>query len=174
MSQQKPLPIRIIIGFFSIFIIAGFVLLGFGVRNIWRAHAAENWPTTTGTIVSSEVKRNRSSETTTYGAAVVYDYEVGGREYVQSRITFGDSSRGDPAYAERIVRRYQPDREVTVYYDPEDPSLAVLEPSSGGSWLLLLIGGAFIVFSIFMMLMMSAFVRHSRPPKTAEQPDSTM
>jgi hypothetical protein len=84
---------------------------------------------------------------------VRYEYVVGGRTYTCDRVSFGDHSSSDAARAQAIVKRYPKGRKVTAYYDPEDPSLAVLERGTSG-WtyaplgmglLLLVIGGSLLV-----------------------------
>jgi hypothetical protein len=56
---------------------------------------------------------------------VEYEYTVGGKKYRCSRIDVGEMISGSEL--ETVLSRYPIGAEVTVYYDPADPSKALLE-----------------------------------------------
>ena len=63
-----------------------------------------------------------------YTPSVSYDYLVDGKRYEGNRIRlYMENSTSKQAMA-RIGDRYPPGARVRVYYDPQDPSTAVLEP----------------------------------------------
>jgi hypothetical protein len=63
---------------------------------------------------------------------IAYEYRVGGQIYRSNRVWAGEAVFGTSDEAHRVVERYRPRQAVTVYYDPDDPATAVLEP--GGNW----------------------------------------
>ncbi len=111
----------------------GFVFLVFNVIflsiifSVQRdAAAAKKWPTTIGTILMStlESRRTNSGHHSQF-PVVLYSYQAGGRSYQGSRIAPGPEVGGTGA-PKRLVN-YQTGSQVTVFYNPKDPSDAVLE-----------------------------------------------
>jgi Protein of unknown function (DUF3592) len=91
---------------------------------------AQSWSETTGRIVKSqlEVRRHRfagEAETVENVPAVEYEFSVGGRKYLGSRIGIGHDTEG--ANTEATLKRYTQGAAVTVYYDANDPRNCVLE-----------------------------------------------
>jgi hypothetical protein len=87
-----------------------------------KAHVMARWPTVAGRISSSWAALD--------GERIRYDYEVNGRHYVGRRISWrvgGGTSTAD-ATAQELAEKYPPGSGVRVYYDPQRPSTAVLEP----------------------------------------------
>lgn len=148
----------------------GFAFLSVGIGIGWflgkpildEAKASEDWPTVTGVVIESDVEArqdrdrngngNRSS--TTYKAIVVYDYTVDGKEYSSGRIWFGsDISTSDQAQMRNIVKGYPTGSDVKVYYNPDDPAEAVLQPGVFfTSYFLLIFGGVFAVVGSVVMI----------------------
>lgn len=98
-----------------------------------KAHASEHWPTTSGRILTSEVSSHRSlnssgTHTTIYEPKIVYEYVVNGQRYQSEQINFsmvaGMSGSG---YASTLVGKYPEGSIVPVFYNPDNPSEAVLE-----------------------------------------------
>jgi hypothetical protein len=85
-----------------------------------KAHVTSRWPTVPGKITSSwDVLK---------GERVKYDYAVDGKHYVGHRVCWGPrGGTAEPTYQE-LAEKYPPGREVKVYYDPNRPTTAVLEP----------------------------------------------
>ena len=60
-----------------------------------------------------------------------YRYVVGGRERTGDRVCFGDGLGVSwRSSAERRAGRYPVGRKVSVFYDPEEPDVSVLEPGA--------------------------------------------
>jgi hypothetical protein len=94
-----------------------------------------------------------TGEDTIYEAEVTYTYTVDGRPYRSQRIAFGHTSGRDESAIARALERYRQGREVLVYYDPRNPQLAVLEPSTSGvnkEWFLM--GLAFLGLAAMSLL----------------------
>jgi hypothetical protein len=115
-----------------------------------QVNASLSWPQTTGEITASALSEESSgtydSPNRTYRANIRYRYKVGSRLLSGDKICVGGqlqlSLRGK---AEAYLRQYPQGKSVTVYYNPRNPSDAVLETREETSWLYLLIG---VVFAI--------------------------
>ncbi len=135
-----------------------FILIGLGV-SIWgfkllrRAQATRSWPTTSGIVNSSQVGEWQDSDgDDLYGAMVEYGYTVGDASHRAHQICLGQSQSSIRATHEKLVARYPVGESVTVYYDPECPSEAVLEPGVRfGACLPLLFGVCMTGFASFML-----------------------
>ncbi len=89
---------------------------------LWKARTMSRWPTVAGKISSSWAVLD--------GERVKYDYAVGGHSYVGHRVSWraaGGSSTADPT-AQELAEKYPPGSAVTIFYDPNHPASAVLEP----------------------------------------------
>jgi hypothetical protein len=98
---------------------------------------------TTGTVTHSHVEQTRDNKRKlSFRPQVQYDYVVGGKTLHGKVRTFGEatiSGTGAQRSAEGVLKRYPVGKEVTVYFDPKDPSQAVLERGIGGNELLLIL-----------------------------------
>jgi hypothetical protein len=126
-------------GIFVLILLAfGIYLVVFSIRSKKKTEESQNWPSTTGTVTLAEVKRsvNRDedgNESYAYFPKVEYSYQVGGETLTGNRLAFGGVlAQSNPAPAQKTLERYPLDGQVTVYYDPEKPSDAVLERKAGG------------------------------------------
>ncbi len=92
----------------------------------WQSY---EWPTTTGTVV--EIRKDIfSSErgNNWYYSTVEYRYTVRGDEYTTDMTRLGLSTKyRDPEEALAQWADYQPGDEITVYHDPYEPKIAVVE-----------------------------------------------
>ncbi|HSI82962.1 MAG: DUF3592 domain-containing protein [Candidatus Methylacidiphilales bacterium] len=103
------------------------------VKNLTQAKAAREWPSAKGSIIASSVDegKNYSSETgqqtVTYRPSVVYGYNVGGTAYQANRIAFGSILFYQPTEAQAFLEAHMEGMSIPVYYDPKQPSEAVLD-----------------------------------------------
>jgi len=124
-----------IIAAISLVMVFGLVILGIGVRNVWRAMASNKWPKVQGTVVESGTStsvttdRKTGIETTTHHANVTFSYQVGGKSYTTDTIHFGQTlGSGSSSDAELRHRRYPVGAPVSISYYPGDPSIATAKP----------------------------------------------
>jgi len=119
------------------FVILGAFMITVGVNNYRDGKATDSWPATNGLVLSSVVKEDsrtvrdngRTRTETTYEPIVRYEYTVDGTVYSGGDITAGGYGGGlDRAY--RVTGRYPVGIDTTVYYDPDHPDRAVLEPGA--------------------------------------------
>ena len=137
----------------------GFSIYGYNV--LQNAKASAEWPAAKGIITVSEVTKHESTtgtgtnkrRTVTYHAKIHYKYSANGKSYTSNNVTFGQSTEG----AGEIVNRYPIGKKVKVFYNPQDPKVAVLEPGvSMASYLFLGFG---ILFTLMGFIFLVKFVR---------------
>lgn len=133
----------------------GFSLWGWSV--LQDARASESWPTTSGEILSSNVRVDDDDEGTSYFGDVSFRYVVNDKVFTSDNVSFGQYGSGNRSHAEGIVARYPVGGQVTVYYDTNEPQTAVLEPGvTWSSYFLLGMGALFtcipLITAPFMLL----------------------
>jgi len=154
------LPVIALLG--AVFSVAAFI------RGRRLASASARWPTVTGIVTASgvieEAIEDKSNDDKSfirkihrYQVDLRYAYEVGKRDFVGTAAGWGWTAiYGLHDVAEKAASQYHPGQPVTVYYDPEQPGNAVLEPDNRQGSLAPLIaaalcavtGGAFLAFFI--------------------------
>jgi hypothetical protein len=117
-----------------LFVGGGVFMIYLGRRSQKKADASQNWPSVNGTIQDVRAAKNyRSSadddlEVPTYSPKLRYSYSVGAAEYSSDRIAFGyGKTFSSESAALSSIQKYSQGSLVTVYYNPEDPTEAVLE-----------------------------------------------
>ncbi|NJN80338.1 MAG: DUF3592 domain-containing protein [Anaerolineales bacterium] len=93
--------------------------------------SAQNWLSTTGTILMSSVQSRRSSSSGGYSdyPVIVYQYQVNGQSYQSQRLKAGEQffNVNVSWQAQETINKYPIGKEVTVYYDPNNPAESALE-----------------------------------------------
>jgi hypothetical protein len=144
------------------------VILGvfntWGILQLYDATRSYNWPHVTGTIVSSAARsklmKGRHGEFITHWPDVQYEYVVDDRRFVSDRIMF--THRGfSKSETERLVDSYPVHKIIAVYFDPRNPTSAVLQP--GIWWLFFPILGFAIILMIAMLWIAYADLRGQLP-----------
>ena len=99
-----------------------------------RNEGTANWPGVTGSVKNAYVyQHDRSTSagtTTTYTPVVGYTYTVADQEYQAYKrnfLPYDQASLKSQEEAEAVCARYPSEAEVEVYYNPTNPSQAVLE-----------------------------------------------
>ena len=131
------------------------VLVIFGFSAL-RGRATSEWSSVEGTVSESRVGRSSSaSGRIQYYARVAYEYEVNAVRYVGNTIAIGAVTGFlvRESSAQKIVEKYPVGKRVRVYYDPEDPSKAVLEPGASSDVTVMLpIGGFILVVGVVILV----------------------
>ena len=132
-----------VIGFFFLVLHVIFLGIIFFMRR--RMAAVSQWPSTMGTVHASCLERRRSSNNggSTNYPVVQYSYQVGGQAYPGTRLAPGPEVGGTGAG--KVVARYPAGAQVMVFYNPENPSDAVLETKAPAQWIMWLI---LIIFDV--------------------------
>lgn len=152
-----------------IVLVGGVFCVGEYVRTRQLASASLHWPTTSGKItrcgvieeVIEEKTEHDNRPTTTrmrhrYQVDLRYAYRVGKRDFNGTEIDWGGTMiSGLREVAEKTAAKYHPGQSVKVYYDPDQPGQAVLEPASGEGALGPLIGAAVcaVVGGLFLTIL---------------------
>lgn len=120
-----------------IFILVGLGICGFGLSILNKGHSSLSWPISEGTIVHSDIDKKWSSAKHEsgrkiwrhkYSSDIHYTYKVKGNSYRANNIRllkFWTSSKQE---VENEVKKYPKWKKVKVYYNPNDPKDAMLEP----------------------------------------------
>jgi len=108
----------------------GYYLYKRNQQSMAHRQSAQNWSSTSGTILMSSVQSSRSS-TGGYSthAVIVYQYEVNGKTYQSQNVRAGDKflKVNLSSKAQETVNKYPIGAKVTVYYDPNNPAECALE-----------------------------------------------
>lgn len=128
------------------------IVLGvvFAVKSValrQQSLASAKWPTVTGKILDSRIdtaiidnstavedeessgRRHLRQDEEVSTAAVRYAYRVGDKDYESTRLYIGRPVfYGGSAVAAAVAAKYQAGAQVPVYYNPDNPAQAVLEP----------------------------------------------
>jgi hypothetical protein len=105
-----------------------------------KVKQASNWPSVGGTVTLSTLREYEESDGYVTYPDVMYSYQVGGYTYQGSRIAPGQAVGGSGA--RKVIARYPVGSQVTVFYNPQNPTEAVLEkkaPALFLLWLMLII-----------------------------------
>jgi hypothetical protein len=100
----------------------------------WKANVRTGWPTVTGTIIASVTFVEEGEYGKTTYPSVSYSYEVAGRIYEGDRIEWSGPLWTDNLQRlQRFGSAHPVGSRVTVYYDPDNPANALLEPKALGA-----------------------------------------
>lgn len=113
--------------------ICALVFFALQCRGLYQLHFV--FQETLGKIVGSSVEERYSEGGVApgdlsvggyvYKPQVIYEYEVGGRQYRGTRFNVSESARLKK-WAEEIVNKYPVDAKITVFFNPEKPERSVL------------------------------------------------
>lgn len=135
MDNQVLLPVSII---GCTFLLMNAIFLGIILSTQRKMKAVQSWASTMGTVSNSYLERRRSSKGGSVNYPVVqYSYQAGGQPYHGSKIAPGMAVGGTGAG--RVVERYPAGAQVMVFYDPQNPSDAVLERKAHAQWIMWLL-----------------------------------
>ncbi|MDG1874176.1 MAG: DUF3592 domain-containing protein [Mariniblastus sp.] len=102
----------------------GLLFCLYGQYQLGWARASAHWPVVSGRVITSKVTTHTDEEGTTYSDKIKYVYTVDEAEYQSGIVVIG----GHEYSAHNVVARYPLGAKVSVAYDPNKPSRAVLEP----------------------------------------------
>ncbi|MDA9390542.1 hypothetical protein WN73_07530 [Bradyrhizobium sp. CCBAU 45394] len=155
------LPIIVLVG--GVFCVAEYV------RTRRLASASLRWPTAAGRVTRCDVieeiieeksdddDKSRSSKLQhRYQVDLRYAYRVDKRDFIGTEVDWGGTMISVlREVAEKAAAKYRPGQNVKVYYDPERPGHAVLEPASREGALGPLIGAAVcaVVGGLFLTIL---------------------
>lgn len=142
--------------FLMIFMILGLLGMAVSVSMVRKALKCRYWPQAIGKVKSCGIRNDRTSPGDDHGGMsntpfVCYVYSVNGREHQGNRISVSEHG-GSLQYAQNIIAKYNPTRNIVVYYNPDDPDDAVLDTKfSINLFLPFVVGALFFILSILFM-----------------------
>lgn len=111
--------------------VALFLDFDFGLAS-WKQYQSSSYSAADGTITHSSVRVSyRSKGRTRYSPDFTYTYQVGSQIYKGSRYRFGQANASQ-SYVTQIVASNPVGTPVIVYYDPQNPAIALLVPGFNG------------------------------------------
>ena len=154
-----------------VLLIIGVWLIRTFIQQIQVVFESRNWIPVPGKIISSKISKklerssssdDRESQYFVYRPEIRYVYEIGEAKYASDQITIGDAvtSRDDDK-VQKIIQKYPANTEVRVYYKPNDPKTAVLEPGSIGETWRRLAGGLVCFGVAYLLIRMGILVFQS-------------
>ena len=140
----------VLIAFGVIAIVIGVIPFVVQFRQGLRADASKKWPTASGTITASALEQLPGNKWR-YRAAVRYAYRASGKAYEGSRVFWG-GNEGREKHMASVIETYPEGAKVRVFYDPNDPAEAVLDPiQNTGSRPMVLYALAMITLGLFSL-----------------------
>lgn len=146
--------------FFLVTLVLGAGLIYFSIRSKKKADASQGWPGVTGKVLAATVREsiNRDedgNETVSFYPQVEYTYEVNGQDLRSKRLSFGGVvAQKSREKVQAILQQYPIDSTVLVYYNPANPSEAVIERTAGGAKWALVVGIIVLVIAACIGLVM--------------------
>ncbi|MCW8963467.1 MAG: DUF3592 domain-containing protein [Gammaproteobacteria bacterium] len=129
--------IKAALGFMAfIFILVGGIACESGLSSIHEGTDTETWPASSGVITASKIDTethayrsasNKLESSISYTPVLVYDYQVDGKMFTGT-VIYKSFAHALEFIAEGYIEQYAVGSAVTVYYNPDDPEDAVLEP----------------------------------------------
>ena len=97
---------------------------------LFKAKASRSWPSTKGTIITSEIDSSsiqfgKSNRASFYTFDAHYQYGVDGAQYTSDRVSFMSNYISKKIKSE-IQNKYKEGNKVDVFYNPDAPAEAVL------------------------------------------------
>lgn len=143
---------------------AGLVLMG-SIATV-RGQASKNWTATPATILETSLERSVEARSgrTQWRPTLRFRYEVAGRSYEGTRLSFGLSSFPDASGgADAVIARYAPGTVHSVYVDPADPAQSVLV--NGMDVMMPFFAGLGLLFVAVGALQLRMLKREWNPPE---------
>ena len=106
---------------------------------VWQQNATTEWPSTEAVILKSEVSRKTTSKgRASYGLEVLYRYSVDGATQTNDQYAAQAVRSSDRDWTRARAKELKRGAQVTCYYNPSNPSEAVLRRGIDGSDLFIL------------------------------------
>jgi hypothetical protein len=138
-----------------------------------QAARARFWPTAPGVVVSSHVVEASAGRASTLRPklALGYRFEVDGRSFEGSRLSFGaDAGPATFDFARSAATRYPARSRVDVRFNPADPSDCVLEAkAAGAAWVFALVATAGLALGGLWMMEGVRILRESTTGREMSQ-----
>jgi hypothetical protein len=112
--------------------VVGFVILAMSTIAILKSISSKEWLPTGGKIIHSTIYNYSATNeaNVTYRPDIAFEYRVDGEKFISDRLYYGVKimSSGNWINSRKITKKYPVDKEITVFYNPNKPKDAVIEP----------------------------------------------
>jgi hypothetical protein len=133
--------------FVAFSLLSGAALLALSLWLRSRSKQCLQWPSVTGYVIEARVDDSRLDM---MKPVLRYRYEVGHRSYIGFRVAFSGYGVSRSAM-EQLIKPYPQGGAVTVYYNPQDPSSAVLDTTQPSDWWYWLVFGVgFLLLAAYL------------------------
>ncbi len=131
-----------------LFVVAGFAATLWGLSVIAKGRRTLRWPSTEGTIEESRL----ASDTDDLFPHILFSYRVGVQTY-RRELEFPSGTNPTSELAASYVKKFPAGASVRVFYNPERPDQATLEPGLlQGDWMILTLGISATIFGILLLV----------------------
>ncbi len=137
----------------SVFLVLGTYILLKYVVGAFRADASENWPSTPGTIKTTEIKYIHN-DPNYWSVTINYQYLVAGCVFNSDVYSFGDHLHFyDEVDAKEFIAKFPISSQVTIYYNPRNPSISTMQKGElSYSKIALVLGTISFFIGIFQLI----------------------
>jgi len=120
-------------------LIVNMIFLGIMFNTRRKMNLVKTWPSTMGTVQFSTIQWRRSGSSNSSSAfpVVQYSYQVNGQQYNGAKLAPGPEVGGSGA--NKVIAKYPAGAQVMVFYNPQNPSDAVLETKASAQWIMWLV-----------------------------------
>jgi hypothetical protein len=129
MREKAPLISHNILSVMFVLLGAYLVLPSF--NSIRLMQSSRDWPVIEGNVFSSELEARwpdaQPSQANEYLARVWFIYQVQDKQYFSSTLRFVQDYSRDMQSVQQTLEKYPVGKKVAVKYQPDDPSIAVVE-----------------------------------------------
>lgn len=146
--------------FFSLITLIGFAILLWICILMIESRTELKWTQTKGHVIDSSLTikhlsrfmNSNADPLRWYGVDVQYEYTVDGGLYLSNRLAIQEIKTRNAKTALNIMNKYRRNREVIVYYNPDDPLKTVIEPENIGDIAIpLLLAGLMVIIGLFVL-----------------------
>jgi hypothetical protein len=172
-EMKNDIPLQLRYGGLALMILSPLMIL-LGGGSFLAARSAGSWPTVEAHVVRSEIevskkvsgfRRSYTTSSDYFTPAVEYKYVVDGKQYTGDHIQRPSNPSGfDRSEIEQWTRKYPRGAEITVHYSPNNPSMAVIDPTGDILGFSLILGGGLIMFPVGLVLRRVARQLQPAPP----------
>ncbi len=129
------------------FIVVGLIITAFGWRAFQRGKATAQWPSVSGEISAARL----ASDENDLLPDIRFSYSIDSNHH-EGRVEFPPGTMPMPGFASNQLEKYPLGSKVTVYYNPQRPDQATLEPGrANDDWLVLATGIGFTAIGLLAM-----------------------
>jgi hypothetical protein len=93
-----------------------------------RAKQSAQWPQAKGVITVSRLEVSYYRQRKAFRALIQYRYRVGDTSYSSAQLSFNKYHAAPSAAWQGVLDTYPVGKPVDVFYDPQNPAFAILEP----------------------------------------------